>query len=383
MRLNFTQAALEQLQPKEKQYDVIDTKIGGLYLRVNPGGTKTYNLYRKILGRSTRIKIGRFCDFSVIEARTRAMKMNVQIADGINPQHERRAARQELTLKELGELYYTQHALVETKDPERYKRMFDLHVVPFLGNHKLSHITREMLKQRHIEIGGTNQPTANHVLNHISTIYNFGIRESYYKGNNPCIGIKRFRSYSRDRFLNKDELKSFFKAVNQEDTMMRDYFLALLYTGVRKSNLLSAKYEDMDFDLKRWRIAEGNTKNKEVNIVMLSDAALEIFNRRAEENKNAYQPSPYVFPGYNPEIHFKTPDLAWGRIVKLMKVKNLRIHDLRRTLASYMAMSGASMPIIGKALNHKSQAATSTYARLANEPVMEAIEAAMELMNEA
>lgn len=55
------------------------------------------------------------------------------------------------------------------------------------------------------------------------------------------------------------------------------------------------------------------------------------------------------------------------------KIKDLRVHDLRRTAGSYMAIQGVSPTIIGKALGHRSQAATAMYARLTQEPVRQAL----------
>ena len=63
-----------------------------------------------------------------------------------------------------------------------------------------------------------------------------------------------------------------------------------------------------------------------------------------------------------------------------MNVYDIRMHDLRRTLGSYMAISGISLPIIGKALNHKSQVSTAIYARLSNDPVLEAVNIASTIM---
>lgn len=56
-----------------------------------------------------------------------------------------------------------------------------------------------------------------------------------------------------------------------------------------------------------------------------------------------------------------------------MGVADITIHDLRRTLASYMAIDRASLPIIGRALNHKSQSSTEIYARLSQDPVHTAV----------
>jgi len=53
-------------------------------------------------------------------------------------------------------------------------------------------------------------------------------------------------------------------------------------------------------------------------------------------------------------------------------LQDLRIHDLRRTLGSWMAGTGATSVIIGRQLNHKSPSATAIYSRLQQDPVKEA-----------
>lgn len=59
-----------------------------------------------------------------------------------------------------------------------------------------------------------------------------------------------------------------------------------------------------------------------------------------------------------------------------MGVSDITIHDLRRTLGSYMAINNTSMPIIAQALNHRCQTSTEIYARLSQEPVAKAVAAA-------
>lgn len=65
------------------------------------------------------------------------------------------------------------------------------------------------------------------------------------------------------------------------------------------------------------------------------------------------------------------------------RIPDLRIHDLRRTLGSWQAKTGASMVIIGKSLNHKNQATTAIYARLDLDPVRAAVNTATLAMMQA
>ena len=70
------------------------------------------------------------------------------------------------------------------------------------------------------------------------------------------------------------------------------------------------------------------------------------------------------------------PKKAWARLLERAGIENLRIHDLRRTLGSWQAKTGASLAIVGKSLNHKSHSTTAIYARLDLDPVRESVDRA-------
>jgi integrase len=64
----------------------------------------------------------------------------------------------------------------------------------------------------------------------------------------------------------------------------------------------------------------------------------------------------------------------WRRIRQQAGLNDVRIHDLRRTLGSWLVAAGASLPLIGKALNHSNASTTQIYARLQLDPVRAALE---------
>lgn len=382
MTINFTKAALQEIKHGDRRLEIADRKTPNLRLVVYPSGEKTYFLRRRVKGTNQRIKIGRYSDISIDQARNQATQLNSFIGLGGDPLQEKKIARAELTFKELFSKYYSDHLVPHTKRPDDNKRMMEFHILRPIGNDRLSEISPERIRKLHITMGSDRgQGTANRVITLVNATFNFGIRNGYYKLTNPCYGLKKFKQCSRDRFLSSDELKLFFKALESEKTLFREFFLLLLYTGARKSNVLSMRWTDIDFDLGRWRIRESETKNGDVNIVYLTEISLDILRKRKAINDMSVSPSEYVFPGDSHEINLKDPKKAFQRIRDRMKVQDIRMHDLRRTLASYMAISGASLPIIGKALNHKSQVSTAIYARLAQAPVMEALNTASELMN--
>jgi integrase len=380
--INFTKTALENLPPKTKSYQVSDLKTPGLNVRVNPGGLKSYILYRRLDGKMVRIPIGRVADISLEQARNQAVFLNSQILSGIRPNEVLREKRKELTLQNLFDIYYRQHLLIHTKRPKDNKAMFERSVMPHLGRLKLSQITRRIMKDLHLSIANSKSGKlqSNRVLNMTSALFNYAIKEELYDGRNPCTGIRRFKSKSRDRFLSKEELEKFFDALTWEEQIFQDFFMLTLFIGARKHTMLSMRYKDIDLTLARWRLSEDETKNGEVNVYTLSDAALNILKRRALRNEALADPSEFVFPGSGAVGHLADPKKSFGRIKRRMGVYDIRIHDLRRTLASYMAINNCSLPIIGMALNHKSRSSTEIYARLSQDPVRDALNAANTVM---
>lgn len=381
IRIFFRKNSLENLPPNEKRYYAIDTKIPELFLAVYPSGIKTFFFVKHIRRRKRRIKIGRFEHVSIEQAREKAKQYNAAIALRGDPYADLKEEKNEPTFRQLFEYYYTEHALKYNKRPLEGKALVDFHIMPVIANWKASEITTDKVRELHTMIGNTRGRTvANRVISRISTIYKFNIDNKKIKCANPAHGIKHYQEYPRERFLNRMELKAFFDAVFLEEELIQDYFLLLLYTGARKTNVLSMEYAAIDISLMRWRLPGFDSKNDDTNVVMLSEAAIEIITRRKEANMRLIEPSPYVFPSTGKTGHLSDPSRAWQRIRDKMGVQDINMHDLRRTLGSYMAIQGKSLQIIGKALNHKDPESTAIYARLSQNPILEAVNEAVEFI---
>lgn len=146
-----------------------------------------------------------------------------------------------------------------------------------------------------------------------------------------------------------------------------------LLTGVRRSNLLAMKWEEVNLERAEWRIPD--TKNHTPQVITLVPEAIAILRRRKQNAANIY-----VFPSNSTIGHLVEPKKAWQRILKNAGIADLPIHDLRRTLGSWQARTGASLTIIGKSLNHKSSQTTAIYARLDLDPVRASVEKATNAM---
>jgi integrase len=128
-------------------------------------------------------------------------------------------------------------------------------------------------------------------------------------------------------------------------------------------------------DLHQWRIPIN--KNGDSQTIPLTLNAMKILRDRKKVS-DAHER--WVFPSdragwkTGERGHLVAPRKAFQRIIARAGIKDLRIHDLRRTAGSYMAIQNVSPTIIGKALGHRSMQATAVYARLTQDPVRQALE---------
>jgi integrase len=397
-RINFTKATLKDLPlpPAGTRATYHDTKEPGLQIRVGPTGKKQFCIYKRVKnGEPGRITLGAFPDLTIEQARAKAVQIKNLIALGENPAEALREKRSEMTLGEAFEWYIKNHAVPEglkTIDAMRGNFERYLGALPEtprkkhgrmrvkspgsvnwqnkrLSAIKTSHVTD--LKAALAKQSG-NAP-ANHALKLLRAIFNQLIKSKLFSGDNPAEKFGVLKIKARDRFLKKDELPRLFEALAATDNIaIRDYILLSILTGARKANVLAMAWHEIDFDRREWCIPD--TKNDEPVIVQLPDEAVEILNMRRGIDKQ------WVFPGSGKTGHMQSPKRGVNTVLDQAGIVKLRIHDLRRTLGSWQAITGSSLVIIGKSLGHKSLAATQIYARLSEDPVRESVERATAAM---
>lgn len=377
-KFNFTIRSIEALSKPavSKRAYYYDTKVRGLGLSITDKGSQTFFVYRKIEGRPERITLGRYPDLSIENARGEASKVNSQIAQGENPNREKNKLKSELTFNELFTRYIEQHAKAHKKtwqcDVDQYRWYLSS-----LHKRKVSSIHKSDIEALHAKIGKEHGLyTANRMLALLSVVSNKAISWGW-KHPNPTMGIKKFKEKSRERFLQGDELPRFFKALESEpNRAIADFVMVSLLTGARRANVLSMRWKDINLKEGTWNIVE--TKNGNSQLIPLSVDVVAILKSRFKAKKDEW-----VFPSLTSKSgHLESPKNAWKRILKRAELEDLRLHDLRRTLGSWQAATGANSYIIGKSLGHKTQQATAIYARLNIDPVRASVERATSAMME-
>ena len=373
---SFTKTSVEKITPTDKRERYRDEKIPGLFLEVMPTGTKVFRWIKWIDGRTESFRIGVFPAVQPEDARKRAEDLNSQTALGVNPAKEKRKVREALTFGELFNAWLDEAKNRGKKTWEGDERRFRNHLVT-LAKIPPAEIAREEIKRLHQKIGTRHGLyEANRTLALVRTVLSWGIREYAWPFQNPAAGIRMFREEKRDRWLEPHEIPAFFEAVNAETNPdIRDFVLLALLTGARRTNVLEMAWKDLDLENGRWRIPE--TKAGEPQVIPLHRATLDILKARRDTVSGFF-----VFPGTGRSGHLAEPKTGWARILKRAGIKDLRIHDLRRTLGSWLATQGESLLLIGKTLGHKSQGSTATYSRLAVDPVRDAMTRAIDRMLE-
>jgi integrase len=378
--MRLTKHAIERAQPPtpgRKESFIRDDVVRGLGVRVTASGSKSFIFEARIKGRPRRLTLGPWPDLNLALARERAMEIRTAVAKGGNPHAARLAEKREATFGQLADRYMNEYARVHKKsrsieDDEYYLA----HYIPQnWRSRRLSDISRTDVERLHGNLGQERgRYAANHSVRLLRHMLNWAIDHEMLRTVNPAQRLKLFRELKRERFLSPEELQKVNVALLEEpDWRWRSYFPLALMLGTRKTELLTMCWTDIDLSARTWRIPE--TKAGNSHLLPLPGPAMTILEGLPSRGK-----SEWVFPGEGASGHIVEPAKAWQRIRKRAGVQDVRIHDLRHTLASWLVAQGFNLPLVGRALNHTQTTTTARYAHMALDPVRAALEQTAALM---
>jgi len=372
--IKFTKPWADSLR-SDRRMDWYDTEVDGLSIRVSPSGRKVFCWVGRAHGSMSRIKIGKYPDFSISAARDEAKRIIGDIASGEAPQSRTGRIRDEWTIGQLYEWYMEFHSRPHKRtwktDERRYKSRLSQ-----WRNRKVSALLPTEVKSHHVRIKDDDGPyAANKMLELLGHMYRIGKQHKTILADDPTHGLVRFPKHERERFLSPDEMPRFLAAVNalpRETT--RDFILLCLFTGARRGNVCAMRWDQLDLSSKIWTIPSEESKSGKPMSIVLPEAAMEILRRRNSAD------SKWVLAGGGKTGHLVEPKHAMQAALKSAGIKDVRIHDLRRTLGSWQAAQGESLLLIGKSLGHTSMRSTEVYARLNLDPIREAVQNATQAM---
>jgi integrase len=199
---------------------------------------------------------------------------------------------------------------------------------------------------------------------------------------NPAQGIKKFPEHKRERYLSKDEINALMKALDSEKNHMSANIIKLIFlTGSRKSEVLSARWQDFEGDV--WAKPAFLTKQNKSSRIPLSHDAMSIIKRMKKEivsdqelesldEDSIVSSEQYLFYNTKTKTHQKDIKRFWASVCKKASIKNATIHDLRHTFASVLVNNGVGLEVIGKLVGHSNIRTTQRYSHLADKALKEA-----------
>lgn len=381
---------LERFRPHATRYDVKDSVVRGLRLRVSPDGSMSWSLwYRSKAGVASRVTLGEAGNeapkLTIAEARKTAETLRSQVRAGGDPQAELRQTREAVRKAKLEEERGTVSALgracldaikLKPSTRELWERLFRKEIEPAFGRRRAKEITRRELRDWGRTIVRRGAPiTANRAHSVLARLFSWGVAEEIIPGS-PFIGLPKPAAeaeVSRDRVLSEKELSSILKALDAlsllseyEGGWHASYVAAaelLFLTGVRRGNVTRARrseFENLDDPkLAQWTIPAVGMKGARAHVVPLSPAAVAIVRNRLATIAGLGGPPPgersapaarreYLFPvwrgrgregGDRPMSwsgHFVALWKAVADVIHGAPLDDWRAHDARRAVATHL-----------------------------------------------
>ena len=257
-----------------------DESVPGFGLRLLPSGRKSFVLrYRTRTGRMRYLTLGRYGTLTVSQAQKKARRELGKVLDGDDPAEERKEGRRGATFAGFSETYlrrmekrWTAKTLYEAE------RRLKKHLNPAFGSSRLEDMTRAQITALLEQIAESSGPyESNRVHELVRAMFNRAQAWGFFPDErpNPARAIERFKEHSRDRWLKPEEVKALMEGVQaQADLYFRAFIPLLLLTGLRKSELLHAQWQHIDFD--RGEILLPETKSGRPQVRTLSAPAVQI-----------------------------------------------------------------------------------------------------------
>lgn len=368
-QVKITKSFIDALEVPNKDTFYWDTIISGFGFKITPKGKVAFILQKRTMsGRECRVSLGVFPAQTVQGARDAAQKVISKILGGYDPREEKKELKSQqqarahmcVTFREVFDLYM-QFKTHKSTTEKSYKYLVTRLAEDWLGL-PLASITKDMVIEKYTLLADVSPGNANYLMAILKTVFYFAI--DHYDEQVISINVvaKAFKTKSkivlerRTNYIKPHQLDTWAKEVLKlQHETLRDYFLLLIFTGLRRREGITLKVSDIDFIDKTLCVRD--TKNKVPLQIPLSDPVYQILKRRAGNTFNGY-----IFPSNKTRSgHIEDPTTATNSIFKKTNIK-FTVHDLRRTFLTIADGLDMSTYTLKRLVNHKMSAdVTSGY----------------------
>ena len=364
-RLKLTDAAIARLRPREREYAVWDSRVPGLGVRVRPTGGRSWVLLLDAGGRTKRVSLGPVSARSVAETRREALRRQADL------QPEKAAAPagavplfRDFVAGPWKETHFARYKPSGQRTARHYLRR---QLLPAFGAKPLDRISPARVRHWFDRYSRTAPGGANRALDILNQIMNFATACGHIQSN-PAQRIVANRRPALTRFLSREEIDRLHGALNAQTRpdcrQQADIIRLLLLTGCRKGEIVGLRWSEVCDGM----LALDDSKTGP-RTVPLGSGARAILDRQPRTD------SPFVFPSPLDASRPRGPDLSlWYRIRREAGIDDVRLHDLRHTMASHAVMNGVPVPVVSRLLGHSNVRMTLRYAHLADRDIEAAAE---------
>ena len=367
----LSNAKVEALPAREKDYYVSDPTVAGLVVKVTPTGRKVYILrYRNAYAQQRKLTIGAVGEIPLIHAQRLAQEAWQAIRAGRDPQDDKEGQRNAVTLSEFSERYLSDYVGMHLKpnSVKEYTSSVRTIIQPRLGRKALKAVQRSDIIDLHLSLKSTPY-RANRVIAVIKAMFNkaeeWGVLPF---GSNPALRIKTFKEQAKQRIFDADEQRRIGAAIEELRPLHPasgvgfDAIVFLFLTGLRVSEALALRWEEIDLNKSTAQLKDSKTGARRTILSKEATAFLSGFAWRDR--------LPWVFPGKYSDQALTGIKRPWAMVCAQAGIEDARIHDIRHTVATYIAATG-TLQSAQAVLGHASSKTTERYAHPMEQTVRE------------
>jgi len=400
MRAKLSPRVIDTAKPAATPYEIHDTDLKGLLLRVQPSGAKSYVV---VWGRGKRRTLGRHPIMTLARARTAGLAALAEASQHGAPLAVLEAAKPlPLTLG----AYLTEHYGPWAKAHQKAGQATIDAIEACFGDlldKPLSAICAfdlERFKGRRLK-AGIKPSTVNRDLSRIRGALSRAVDWGML-GEHPMRTVKAAKGAddSRVRYLSPDEEKALRRALQAREEQRRqarasgnawaagrgrpartlwpaetftDYLtpmvLLAINTGMRRGELLGLAWPDVNLAQKTLTITAANAKSRRARHIPLNAEAQDVLTRWRGALPRAVG---LVFPAPSGS-RMGDINSSWEGLCEAANLPNFRFHDLRHSFASRLVMAGVDLNTVRELLGHSDIRMTLRYAHLAPDKLAEAV----------
>lgn len=361
--------------------EVFDAEAKGFYVDLLCSGRKTYRVRYWLNGKKMLQSIGDARQLTVQEARAMALQA-IQLGKlrphGLlpSPYSSKRCASGLITLEEFLLANYLPYVRSYKRSWVSDESMIRVHIGPAIGKMAMARMSAldvssfiEMLQHKQLAPG-----TINRALVLLRYAFKLAHRWSVPGVNVDSFnGVRYLKNDNRiERYLTAEQSSQLLAAVRNSCNPLLPLIVAfLIYTGARKREVLDAKWTDIDWVQRSWKISKN--KSNKIRHIPLSLGAIDTL-MQAKQHLMFKDSCEYIFPNPHTLKPFCSFFFSWDAARKRAGIPALRVHDLRHSFASFLVNAGRSLYEVQELLGHADIKTTSRYAHLSRERLISAVE---------